>query len=165
MVLTSYGSTDVDELKRTYSCFPSGVTALCALRDGVPIGMSASAFTLVSLAPPMASVCVRKESTTWPLLQDRLRLGVSILSAEHEIVCRALAAKGVDRFANVDWEHSDSGAVFISGSSAWLECDIARIVEAGDHHLVLLTILAQSSSPDTEPLVFHRSRFRRLLAA
>ena len=77
----------------------------------------------------MASVCVRKESTTWPLLQDRLRLGVSILSAEHEIVCRALAAKGVDRFANVDWEHSDSGAVFISGSSAWLECDIARIVE------------------------------------
>ncbi len=115
MVLTSYGSTDVDELKRTYSCFPSGVTALCALRDGVPIGMS--------------------------------------------------AAKGVDRFANVDWEHSDSGAVFISGSSAWLECDIARIVEAGDHHLVLLTILAQSSSPDTEPLVFHRSRFRRLLAA
>lgn len=73
--------------------------------------------------------------------------------------------QGVDRFANVDWEHSDSGAVFISGSSAWLECDIARIVEAGDHHLVLLTILAQSSSPDTEPLVFHRSRFRRLLAA
>ena len=75
---------------------------------------------------------------------------------------RALAAKGVDRFANVDWEHSDSGAVFISGSSAWLECDIARIVEAGDHHLVLLTILAQSSSPDTEPLVFHRSAFGRL---
>ena len=50
----------------------------------------------------------------------------------------------------------------MSAPPAW---SLTGVVVAGDHHLVLLTILAQSSSPDTEPLVFHRSRFRRLLAA
>lgn len=40
-------------LRQAFGCFPSGVTALCALDSGTPVGMAASTFTPVSLAPPL----------------------------------------------------------------------------------------------------------------
>jgi flavin reductase (DIM6/NTAB) family NADH-FMN oxidoreductase RutF len=42
-------------LRRTYAAFPSGVTAVCAIEDGVPVDMAASAFTPASLEPPLLS--------------------------------------------------------------------------------------------------------------
>jgi hypothetical protein len=53
-------------LRRVFSAFPSGVTAVSALIDGRPVGIAASSFTSVSLDPPLVSVCIAHSSTTWP---------------------------------------------------------------------------------------------------
>ena len=68
-------ASDAQALKRAYSCFPSGVVAVSSrieTPDGDPIllGMAASAFTTVSLAPPLVSLCVQNSSTTWPRLRS-----------------------------------------------------------------------------------------------
>jgi len=89
---------DARALRDVYACFPSGVTALCALLDGVPVGIAASSFTTVSITPPLVSVCIQRNSTTWPLLQAAPRIGVSVLGELHGKVCRQLAAKTGDRF-------------------------------------------------------------------
>lgn len=151
------------ELRRAFSCFPSGVTALCALVDGLPVGMAASSFTSVSIEPPLVSVCVARSSATWKVLRTAERLGVSVLSEDHAAASRQLAASGVDRFAGLDWRGTADGAVFVGGSAALIDCSLASEVDAGDHLLALLRIHAVSSDPTVTPLVFHGSGFRRLV--
>src|SRR5260221_1292831 len=89
------------ELRNAYGCFPSGVTAICAIVGGQPVGMAASSFTSVSLEPPLVSVCVQSSSRTWAVLKASKRVGVSVLGQTHGEVCRQLAAKTGDRFAGV----------------------------------------------------------------
>lgn len=157
----------VDEpgtLRAAYGCFPSGVTAVCAMIDGEPVGMAASSFTSVSLAPPLVSVCVQDSSTTWPRLRACARLGVSVLSAQQGAACLSLSRKQGDRFAGVDWEPTAGGAVLVHGATAWLDCAVEAELPAGDHAIALLRVLGLRSEPDTAPLVFRGSRFRTLAA-
>ena len=153
---------DPAHLRRVFGAFPSGVTALAALVDGRPVGMAASSFTSVSLAPPLVSVCVAHSSTTWPVLRRSGRLGVSVLSADQEPAGRQLAATGVDRFARLTWDATPGGAVLLDGASAWLTCSTEQQVRAGDHDIVVLRVHDLDADPELAPLVFHASRFRRL---
>jgi flavin reductase (DIM6/NTAB) family NADH-FMN oxidoreductase RutF len=150
------------ELRRVFGAFPTGVTAIAALVDGAPAGLAANSFTSVSLDPPLLSVCVAHTSTTWPVLADRARLGVTVLGAEQEAACAQLAARTGDRFAGLDWHATDDGAVLLDGGSAWFDCSIEQHVRAGDHDIVLLRIHALDADHSVPPLVFHASRFRRL---
>jgi len=156
---------DGAQLRQAFACFPSGVTALCALVDGEPVGMAASSFTSVSVSPPLVSVCVQDTSTTWPRLRAQARLGLSVLAEDHVDICRRLASKDGDRFASVAWEAGPEGGVFVHGATAWLECSLTGELPAGDHAIALLQVHGLRAEPDQAPLVFHGSRFRRLAAA
>jgi len=155
-------STDPVVLRQAFGCFPSGVTALCSLDSGTPVGMAASTFTPVSLAPALVSVCVQDTSTTWPKLRRQGHLGLSVLAEGQDTVCRSLAVKDGDRFADVDWEASEDGSVYIHGANLWLDCSLYAEIPGGDHTIVLLKIHGLRAEPDRAPLVFHGSRFRRL---
>lgn len=157
-------SGDPAGLRRAFACFPSGVTAVCGLVDGGPVGMVASTFTPVSLRPPLVSVCVQDSSRTWPRLRGCARLGVSVLAADHDAACASLSRKEGDRFAGVEWESAADGAVFVHGATAWLGCSVQAEVPAGDHAIVLLRIHGLRAEPEAAPLVFHGSRFRTLAA-
>lgn len=155
---------DSAELRRAYGAFPSGVTAVCGLAGGEPFGMAASSFTSVSLEPPLVSVCVNTGSRTLEAVRAAGRVGLSVLAEGQAAVCSSLAGAG-DRFADVAWSATDAGAVFIEGASAWLDCSVHDVVEAGDHQILLLRVHGHHVDDVVEPLVFHRSRFRSLLAS
>lgn len=155
---------DPAQLRQAYGCFPSGITAVCALENAEPVGIAASSFTSVSIDPGLVSVCVQNTSATWPRLRRMRRLGISVLAEHHNDACRTLSAKTGDRFADVAWTASATGAVFVHDAVLWLECSPRREVPAGDHAIALLTIHALRVEPDRQPLVFHGSRFRQLAA-
>jgi flavin reductase (DIM6/NTAB) family NADH-FMN oxidoreductase RutF len=164
MIEVDQVTPDGDQLRNAFGCFASGVVAVCAIVDGGPLGMAVSSFTSVSLDPPLVSVCMQGTSETWPRLRHCGRLGLSVLAEEHDAVCRALAKKGTDRFAGLDWTAGPSGSVFMPGASAWFECSLHQEIPAGDHAIALLRLHKLRSEPDVSPLVFHGSRFRRLAA-
>jgi flavin reductase (DIM6/NTAB) family NADH-FMN oxidoreductase RutF len=153
---------DPAELRRVFGAFPTGVTAIAAFAGGVPLGIAASSFTSVSLDPPIVSVCIGHRSTTWPRLRQAPRLGISILGAHQEDACRRLAARDPDRFATLPWRATAGGAVFVEGSSAWLECSVDHQVGVGDHDVILLRVHELDADSAVAPLVFHGSRFRQL---
>ncbi|GAB3163196.1 flavin reductase family protein [Amycolatopsis stemonae] len=155
-------ATSESRLREAFGCFPSGVTAACALIDGVPHGMAASSFTSVSLAPPLVSICIQRTSSTWPRLRGR-RLGLSVLAEGQHDACLSLSARHGDRFRDVSWQAGADGSVFIDGASAWLDCSLHEEVPAGDHLIALLRIHGLHTE-ENPPLVFHGSRFRRLAA-
>lgn len=157
-------STDISpaSLREAFGHFPTGVIAIAAEVDGVRVGLAASTFVPVSLDPPLVSFCVQNTSTTWPKLVDLPALGISVLGEAHDAAAKTLAAKTGDRFAGLDTESRDSGAVFIHGTSVWLESAIEQLVPAGDHTIVVLRVHDIVVHEDVAPIVFHRSTFRRL---
>ena len=161
-VAMSAGDLSPTTLREAFGHFPSGVIAVAAEIDGVRVGLAASTFVPVSLEPPLVSFCVQNTSTTWPRLKDLPYLGISVLGERHDDAARTLATKTGDRFAGLCTVSTESGAVFIDGTSVWLESWIAQLVPAGDHTIVVLGVSDITVHDDVAPIVFHRSSFRRL---
>lgn len=151
-----------EELRKAFAAFPSGVAAICAHIDGEPVGMAASSFTSVSLDPPLVSVCIQNSSTTWPVLRERTRMGLSVLAEGHDQACRQLASKTGDRFAGIAWDEGPHDSVFVGESSAWFEVSLHSEVPAGDHMIALLEVHSHQVFEDISPLIFHSSKFHRI---
>ncbi|WP_330351242.1 flavin reductase family protein [Streptomyces sp. NBC_00582] len=157
-------ATALDErtLREAFSCFPSGVIAMCGTEGDDPVGMAVSSFTSVSLAPPLVSVCLQTSSRTWRSLRALPQLGLSVLGEGQDTVCRALAGREEDRFTGVRWKATEHGAVFVHGAIAWFDCTLRDELPAGDHAIALLEVGRLWTVSAADPLVFHGSRFRRL---
>lgn len=151
-------------LRDTFATLPSGVAVVAARVDAAPVGLLVSSFVTVSLDPPLVSICVDHGSKTWPLLGQAHRLGISVLAGGHESTARQFAGPAAQRFAGVDLHTSEGGAVLVDEAAGWFECSGYAEVTAGDHDVVLLSVHGHRRRPDTEPLVFHGSRFRWLSA-
>lgn len=154
---------DNTQLRRAFSCFPTGLIAIVALDGGEPCGMVASSFTSVSLEPALVSVCFAKTSATWQVLRRLPRIGLSVLSEDHTAVASQLSAKSDDRFLNLAWRSSEEGAVHIDGAALWLECSFFQIVDAGDHDVAILQVERLKPFPEVSPIVFHASTYTALV--
>src|SRR6187551_243150 len=161
MELMASNDLSPTSLREAFGHFPAGVIAIAAEVEGVRVGLAASTFVPVSLDPPLVSFCVQNTSETWPKLKDLPFLGISVLGEAHDAAARTLAAKTGDRFAGLETVSRDSGAVFVDGTSVWLESTITQLVPAGDHTIVVLKV-SEIVVHDVPPIVFHRSTFRKL---
>ena len=158
------GNTELSPaaLRDAFGHFPSGVIAVAAEVDGSRVGLAASTFVPVSLDPPLVSFCVQNTSETWPRLEKLPALGISLLHEGHDSAARTLAAKPGDRFAGLTTVSTETGALFIDGTCVWLESEIEQLVPAGDHTIVIMRIREITVHDAGAPIVFHRSRFKRL---
>src|SRR5271156_3197999 len=138
--MNSTNKFEPTSLREAFGHFPSGVVAIAAEVAGIRHGLAASTFVPVSLDPPLVSFCVQNTSTTWPKLKDLPLLGISVLGESHDAAARALAAKTGDRFAGLETVSNGAGAVFIGGTSVWLESAVEQLVLAGDHTIVILRV-------------------------
>ncbi len=153
---------DPTALRQAFGVFPTGVVALAAEVDDVPVGLAASSFTSVSLDPPLVSISLASGSKTWPDLRRAERLGVTVLADHHGSVCRQLSGPVGERFTGLSTSVAEGGAVTLDEGLVRFTCSLYREVEAGDHVIVLLKVDAVDHGDAGDPLVFHRSGFGRL---
>ncbi len=166
MTEPDHAETQIDplDIRRAFSAFPSGVTALAALVGDEPTVLISSSFTVgVSQDPPLVMFAVQHTSTTWPELAAAPTLGVSFLGTEHGEVARQLAAKDRSvRFRGVATSVNARGAVFLERAPVWLECTVEHVYPAGDHDIVVLRVIGLDTRFEHDPLVWHRSGFTRI---
>ena len=135
-------------------CAP--VTVITAADGGLPFGTTVSAFASLSLNPPMATVALDRSSAVLQRIAATGRLGVNVLGRGQGELAVAFARRGVDRFAGVDW-HLDHGLPRLADAPGWMACDLARVVEGGDH-LLLLALVTHCATTNAAPLVYgHRT--------
>jgi flavin reductase (DIM6/NTAB) family NADH-FMN oxidoreductase RutF len=152
------------EFLRTCAKFPTGVTIVTVLdAEGSPHGMTASSFTSVSLEPPLVLVCVDHRATVLAHLRRARHIGINILSEDQQHLSAHFARRGHDRFDGVEWYAAHGGVPLIPGALAWFECSIQRLVEAGDHDIVIAQVL-DAEHLDGRPLVYFESGYQKLNA-
>ncbi|HEY0593197.1 MAG TPA: flavin reductase family protein, partial [Thermoanaerobaculia bacterium] len=71
----------IDEagFRKAMSCFASGVTVVTTEHDGVAYGMTVSAFSSLSLVPPLVLICVEKSARIHDAIPKAERFAVNIL--------------------------------------------------------------------------------------
>ncbi|MCS7172420.1 MAG: flavin reductase family protein [Armatimonadetes bacterium] len=154
---------DAPTFRRIMGQFATGVTILAARAGNVIHGMTANAFTSVSLHPPLVLVCVANASRTKQVLDRAGWFAVSILAGDQGEVARIFSnpdLDGTQRFARVRWRAGQSGAPIIEDCLAYLESRVVATYEAGDHTVYLGEVeRGEVVRPEGAPLVFFRGDY------
>jgi flavin reductase (DIM6/NTAB) family NADH-FMN oxidoreductase RutF len=153
---------DSAKYRQVLGHFPTGVTVVTAVRGDEPVGLAVGSFSSVSLDPPLVGFFPDRSSSSWPKIREAGSFCVNILGEDQEDVCRRFAMKGDDKFAGLGWKPAGSGAPLLDGVIAWIDCDIAEVVETGDHFLVLGAVRDLGVAHDGGPLVFFRGGYARV---
>lgn len=96
--------------KDVMSSFPSGVTVVTTLDpDGGIVGITASAFSALSIDPALVLFCPNYASDTYPVLRDSKKFAIHLLSADQTAEAYAFAGKGKDKAKNIEWHLSELG--------------------------------------------------------
>ena len=96
--------------KDVMSSFPSGVTVVTTLDpDGGIVGITASAFSALSIDPALVLFCPNYASDTYPILRDSKRFAIHLLSADQTAEAYAFASKGKEKAKGIEWHLSELG--------------------------------------------------------
>ena len=152
------------EFRTALRCFAAGVTVVTT-RDqaGRPSGLTASAFTSVSLNPPLVLVCVDHAATAHPAFRSHGWFAVNVLRREQEALSRRFAESGGDKFHGVPYHEGRSGLPLLDGSLATLECQMVEAHEAGDH-TIFIGRVETVTIDGGRPLVYFHGGYHSLAA-
>jgi flavin reductase (DIM6/NTAB) family NADH-FMN oxidoreductase RutF len=145
---------DSTRFRHAMARLPAGVTVLVAREaGGAFIGMTASAFTSLSLDPPMVLACIGHAAAAHQALTRGAAFGVNILAADQEAVSRRFADRSTQRFEGTGLEATPAGLPLIPGALACLEVRRSDVHEGGDHSIVT-GVVEWAWAQDGEPLLY-----------
>jgi flavin reductase (DIM6/NTAB) family NADH-FMN oxidoreductase RutF len=152
-------------LRSVLGRFATGVTVVAA-GQGTPCGMTANAFTSVSLEPPLILVCVDRSAAIYETVLAAGSFSVSMLSASQEHLARYFAdhsrPRGPEEFSAIEWSPGPStGAPILHGALAWLECTLVNSYDGGDHEIFIGSVQASGFGPSQDALVFFGGSFHQ----
>lgn len=156
-------AVDAEAFKRALRRWPSGVTIVTARHGDHVHGMTVSAFSSVSLDPPLVLVCADKASNTHPVIEQGRVFAVHILAAGQEELSHRFASKREEhrRFEGIDWKVGKTGAPLLPGALAVLDCRVVAAHDAGDH-VIHVGQVETVELRDVEPLVWWEGAYRAL---
>jgi flavin reductase (DIM6/NTAB) family NADH-FMN oxidoreductase RutF len=156
----SFSSADFRE---ALAHFASGVTIITARAEDGPVGFTASAFTSVSLAPPLVLVCIAHTASAHDAVVAAERFGVSVLGERQGWIAEQFARHGVDRFAGVPLADGPASVPLIEDALVHLECRRHTTYTAGDH-TILIGKVDGGSTASGRPLVHFARRLGGFVA-
>ena len=129
-------------------------------------GLTASAFTSVSLDPPLILVCIDSRSRSVDVLRETRRFAVHILRADQEQVARSFAQRGAGKLKDVAFVWSRREVPTLQSYLVLLECDLVAEYDGGDHGIFLGRV-ARLDVPETvaDPLTCFRGQLGALRRA
>jgi flavin reductase (DIM6/NTAB) family NADH-FMN oxidoreductase RutF len=155
---------DPREFRRISGLFATGVTVVTA-RVGEDVhGMTANAFTSLSLNPLLIIVCVDRRARMHPLIQKAGHFAVNFLHEGQEAISRNFAGQPQANIGETLRFSLDEGAPVILGCLASMRCDVHEVLDGGDHAIVIgrVTQLIRGDV-GAHPLVYFGGEYRRLL--
>ncbi len=133
-------SIDSNQFRHVMRHFATGVAVLTA-RDGDQIhGMTANAFTSISLNPTLVLVCIQKPSATHDLVTRAGNFAMNILSDQQQAIAQRFAkqiAVPVDPFADIVYHGAATGAPIFDDCIAYVDCRVIAAHDAGDHTIFI----------------------------
>ena len=154
------------EFRKAMGCFATGVTVITVDHEGEVHGMTANAFTSVSLEPMLVLVCVDHRAKTHAHLHARKRFGVNVLADEQHLISEYYARPlrthaQAEEEAGARFDRTAHGTPVLHGALAYLECRLHTAQDAGDHTIFIAEV-EDVVVRDGDPLLFFRTKYRSI---
>jgi flavin reductase (DIM6/NTAB) family NADH-FMN oxidoreductase RutF len=151
---TSPPSVDSEQFRNGLSSWASGVTVVTATGPTRIAGITASAFSSVSMEPPLVLVCVAKSSGAHDELCQAPGFAVHVLGREQEELSNRFATAGIDKFDGVDFAAGPFDAPLLEVGAARLVCEHHSAPDAGDHTILIGRVVDVETGLQS-PLLYH----------
>lgn len=153
---------DLDDFRAVMSMWPSGVTITTTIDDdGLRWGFTASAFSSLSLEPPLILVCVRAAAKSHDTFVRAKAFAVNLLSTRHEQLALRFATRGSDKFKGANFRPGRTGSPVLTDAVASLECVMHATVPGGDHTILIGKVVhadVNATVRDSAPAMVHFAR-------
>ena len=146
------------DFRSALGSFATGVTVITTSGEDHAYGMTANAFSSVSLDPPLVLVCAKSGAEGSDHIERNAIFAVNILAADQEPLSRYFASKdrprGHDAFRDVEHRTVVTGSPVLNGVVAYLDCRLHESRTVGDHEIFIGEVVALDST-EGEPLLFY----------
>ena len=142
--------------------FATGVAIVVSDCAGEIRAMTVNSVSSLSLDPMLVLFCPSKKCTLARYLSAVTHFSINFLRSEQESLSTHFAGgkqDSVPPFRFVPWQ----GAPRLEGSLAALCCETQKVIEAGDHWVVIGSVVAMHRGIEPhQPLLFFRGAYRRI---
>jgi flavin reductase (DIM6/NTAB) family NADH-FMN oxidoreductase RutF len=154
------------DFRKALGSFATGVTVITVDYEGEVHGMTANAFTSVSLDPQLVLVCVDLRTRTHTHLHAKKRFGVNVLAANQQRISEYYASPSRDHdkaesLADARFDRTQHGTPVLHGALAYLECRLHTTQDAGDHTIFIAEV-EDVVVRQGEPLLYFRGQYRSM---
>lgn len=157
---------DPAEFRDAMARFASGVTIVTTKNaNGDAVGFTASAFSSLSLNPPLMLVCLQNDADCYDAFMQSDEFTVSILAMGQSEIALRFATKGIDKWeGTTSLAGPNSGIPMIEKAAAQIECRIHSRPDGGDHTILVGEVIWADGHPHREPLLHFNRQFGRFAA-
>ena len=154
------------EFRKALGCFATGITVITVDYESEVHGMTANAFTSVSLDPMLVLVCVDQRARTHAHLHAKKRFGVNVLAQDQRAISEyyASATRSHERAAQeagACFERTTHGTPVLCGALAYLECRLHTAQDAGDHTIFIAEV-EEVVVRQGHPLLYFQGVYRQI---
>jgi len=154
------------EFRKAMGSFATGVTVITVDYEGEVHGMTANAFSSVSLDPLLVLVCVDHRARTHTHLHARKRFGVNVLAENQQTVSEYYAGsspthRDAEQEAGARFDRTEHGTPVLRGALAYLECRLHTAQDAGDHTIFIAEV-EDVVVREGNPLLYFRGAYRQI---
>ena len=146
---------------RRWAC---GVSILTTRRDQGILGITVSAFTSVSLDPPLVLACIDRRTRSHALIASQRCFAINVLKAG-QVRLSELAAGHAGRDGNllegVPHRVGKTGAPILEDVLAWFDCTLVASHDGGDH-TIFVGRVEDTGHGTGKPLLYHDGAYHLL---
>jgi flavin reductase (DIM6/NTAB) family NADH-FMN oxidoreductase RutF len=155
---------DQETFRHAMGCFATGVTVITVDYQGEVQGMTANAFSSVSIDPLLVLVCVDQQARTHSHLHARKRFGINVLCEDQRAISEHYAQPDreparAEEEAGARFDRTAHGTPVLHGALAYLECRLQSAQNAGDHTIFIAEVEDVVVRKGKPLLFFHGSYY------
>lgn len=144
------------DFRRAMRRFTSAVTVISLAKGTSRYGMTATAVTSLTMAPPALLACVNNGGLFYQSLADTDRFCVNILHWEQADISKAFGSPLThdQRFAHGRWASDEYMVPFLRDAQASIFCRRVQLVPFGSHDIVIGQVYDACFRSQITPLLY-----------
>ena len=133
-----------------FSSFSTDVAVVTTRqKNNRPIGITTHSLTTVSINPPLLLVCISKASQSFETFLKADHFVINVLTDEQKEISDFFSSQSDKKFNLTDCEVNSQNIPVLEGSLASFSCVAYRLVNAGDHLILIGRVTDFEVNPGT----------------
>ncbi|WP_142846953.1 flavin reductase family protein [Telmatospirillum sp. J64-1] len=153
-------TVDPRSFRKALGCFPTGVTVVTTVSEtGQPVGVTVSAFSSLSLEPPLVLFCLDKKNNSLEALRASGHFVINVLRDDQRELSIRFSSRMEEKWKGLSYDSWVTGSPVLPGCLANIECRTSEVIDGGDHAIFIGQVVRLESRPAGQPLVYFRGAY------